>query len=168
MKTIEITVNGLTRRAAADEDQTLLGYLRETLRLYGAKNGCARGQCGACTVLVDGAAKRACVLRLARLDGARVETIEGLASGDELHPLQRAFVQAGAVQCGFCTPGMILAAKALLDRNPAPSRAAARATPRSSRRWSSPRRSCGASGSSPPTRREASALRRSARTPSPR
>ena len=122
MKRVRITVNGEPRTPEVCDRSTLLRYLRDELQLYGAKNGCARGQCGACTVLVDGKARRACTVKMSALDGAAVQTIEGLAKAGRLHPLQTAFIQAGAVQCGFCTPGMILAAKALLDGNPDPSR----------------------------------------------
>jgi selenium-dependent xanthine dehydrogenase len=117
----EFTVNGMPVKAEAkDPKRTLLTYLREVMHLTGAKNGCGQGHCGACTVIVDGKAQRACLLRLDRLANARVETIEGLSVDGRLHPLQEAFVEEGAIQCGFCTPGMIMAAKALLDRNPSP------------------------------------------------
>lgn len=96
---------------------TLLAYLRDNLGLMGTKKGCGEGHCGSCTVLVDGKPRRACVTKLSRLDGAKVETIEGLAANGKLHPIQAAFIQEGAIQCGFCTPGMIMAAKGLLDRN---------------------------------------------------
>ena len=101
----------------------LLDVLREDLGLTGTKNGCGQGHCGACTVIVNGKAVRSCITTAARLDGARVETIEGLATGDRLHPMQDAFIAEGAIQCGFCTPGMIMAAKALLDASPSPDRA---------------------------------------------
>jgi len=100
---------------------SLLAFLRDELGLTGAKDGCSEGTCGACTVIVDGEAKRACVLKMKRLDGRSVETIESLADGDRLHPLQYAMVREGAIQCGFCTPGMVMAGKALLDKNPHPS-----------------------------------------------
>jgi selenium-dependent xanthine dehydrogenase len=99
---------------------TLLQVLRDKLYLTGSKNGCGQGHCGACTVIVDGKAVRSCVYLAHRADGKRVETIEGLAKNGELHPLQEAFIEHGAVQCGFCTPGMIMAAKALLDAKPKP------------------------------------------------
>jgi aldehyde oxidoreductase len=104
------------------EKTNLLTYLRDHLNLTGAKNGCSqRGECGACTVIVNGKAQRSCLLLLERLDGASIETIEGLAQGENLHPLQWAFAEEGAIECGFCTPGTILASKALLDKNPHPS-----------------------------------------------
>ena len=137
-RTITLHVNGVPHRISVLPDTTLLQVLRDELHLTGTKNGCGQGHCGACTVIVarpepgrracpehsrrDGRAVRSCVTRAARLDGAQVETIEGLARGDELHPLQQAFIEQGAVQCGFCTPGMIMAAKALLDANPRPTR----------------------------------------------
>jgi CO/xanthine dehydrogenase Mo-binding subunit/aerobic-type carbon monoxide dehydrogenase small subunit (CoxS/CutS family) len=99
---------------------SLLAFLRQELGLMGTKNGCGEGHCGSCTVLVNGKARRACVTKIAQLDGARIETIESLARDGQLHPLQAAFIKEGAVQCGFCTPGMIMAAKGLLDTNPDP------------------------------------------------
>ena len=130
-----ITVNGTKMDLGPDPSGTLLDWLRNTLHLVGTKNGCGVGQCGACTVLVDGAARTACTLKLAGLDGAHVETIEGLTAespgdsgaassrglGPRRHPIQEAFIAEGAVQCGFCTPGMIMAAVALLNRIPHPS-----------------------------------------------
>ena len=101
-------------------DGSLLTFLRQELGLMGTKNGCGEGHCGSCTVLVNGKARRACVTKIAQLDGARIETIEGLARDGRLHPLQAAFIKEGAIQCGFCTPGMIMAAKGLLDANPDP------------------------------------------------
>jgi len=120
---IELVVNGVRRSVQAPAEMTLLTFLRDRLGLTGSKNGCGEGHCGACTVIVDGKAQRACLLKLGRLAGARVETIEGLSTPDTVHPLQYAFVRCGAVQCGFCTPGMIMAAKALLDANPDPTEA---------------------------------------------
>ena len=119
-------VNGTSHRMLVGPETTLLQVLRDELRLTGAKNGCNQGHCGACTVIVDGRTVRSCITQAARLDGARVETIEGLAKGDVLHPLQRAFIDQGAVQCGFCTPGMIMAAKALFSATPQPSEDAIR------------------------------------------
>lgn len=119
---IEFTVNGQPVRAeVADPKTTLLSYLRDVLHLTGPKNGCGQGHCGACTVIVNGKAQRACLLRLEHLAGSRVETVEGLAVEGRLHPLQEAFIEEGAIQCGFCTPGMLMAAKALLDHNLDPS-----------------------------------------------
>jgi len=117
---ITLHVNRVAHRLLVSPEATLLQVLRDELHLTGTKNGCGQGHCGACTVIVDGRAVRSCVTPAGRLDGAQVETIEGLARGDELHPLQQAFIDQGAVQCGFCTPGMIMDAKALLDANPHP------------------------------------------------
>jgi selenium-dependent xanthine dehydrogenase len=118
--TISLYVNGTPRQVEIGPKTTLLEVLRDTLHLTGTKNGCGEGHCGTCTVIVDGKAVRSCITKASRADGARVETIEGLAENGELHPLQKAFIEHGAVQCGFCTPGMIMAAKALLDANPHP------------------------------------------------
>ncbi|MEE8362646.1 MAG: molybdopterin cofactor-binding domain-containing protein [Dehalococcoidia bacterium] len=115
-------VNGVEHRLQPKPGQTLLEVLRDELRLTGAKRGCEDGVCGTCTVTLNGAMARACRVSLERAEGAEVVTIEGLNGAGELHPLQQAFIEADAVQCGFCTPGMIMAAKALLDRNPAPAR----------------------------------------------
>ena len=119
---ITLYVNDLAHRLEVAPKTTLLQVLRDELHLLGTKNGCGQGHCGACTVIVNGRAVRSCITLVARLDGAHVETIEGLARGDELHPLQQTFIEQGAVQCGFCTPGMIMAAKALLDTRPHPTR----------------------------------------------
>lgn len=122
MKTISFTVNGNPVTVDVAESDNLLAVLRDQLDLTGAKEGCGAGECGACTVIVDGVAVASCLYPAVEADGRVVETIEGLASATGgLHPLQRAFVEYGAVQCGFCTPGMIMSAKALLDRNPNPS-----------------------------------------------
>jgi selenium-dependent xanthine dehydrogenase len=120
IREIRVQVNGSWHTLRVGPRTTLLEMLREQLRLTGTKNGCGTGHCGACTVIVDDQAERACVYRAWRADGRSVQTIEGLAVEDQLHPLQRAFVEHGAVQCGFCTPGFIMAAKALLDRTPHP------------------------------------------------
>jgi aerobic-type carbon monoxide dehydrogenase small subunit (CoxS/CutS family) len=120
----ELHVNGSRRALAADSERTLLSVLRDDLDLTGCKYGCGEGRCGACTVLVDGRATRSCTTAVADAAGKQIQTIEGLARGDRLHPLQEAFLEAGALQCGYCTPGMILAALALLRRNPAPTREA--------------------------------------------
>ncbi len=119
--TIHIRVNGAWHSFEVTPQTFLLEVLRDWLHLTGTKNGCGSGHCGACTVIVEGEAARACIYKAARADGKRVETVEGLARDGELHALQRAFVEQGAVQCGYCTPGMIMAAKALLDRVPHPS-----------------------------------------------
>ena len=122
MAQTEFKVNGRPIKAEdVDPKATLLTYLRDVLRLTGPKNGCGQGHCGACTVIVDGKAQRACLLRMGKMAGKSVTTIEGLATPDTLHALQYAFLTEGAVQCGFCTPGMILAAKVLLDQNLSPS-----------------------------------------------
>ncbi|KPL76207.1 (2Fe-2S)-binding protein [Levilinea saccharolytica] len=122
MKPIEITltVNETTHTLITLPNRTLLDILREDLGLTGAKNGCESGECGACTVLMNGAAVNACLVLAGQADGCTVETIEGLSKSGQLHPIQQAFVDAGAVQCGFCIPGMVMASKALLDHNPQP------------------------------------------------
>jgi aerobic-type carbon monoxide dehydrogenase small subunit (CoxS/CutS family) len=117
---IEIEVNGRRHREAVSPGRTLLNFLREGLGLTGTKQGCDQGQCGACTVLLNGRPVNACLVLAVEADGKRVETIEGMAQDGTLHPLQEAFVEEGAVQCGFCTPGMILSAKALLDEKTSP------------------------------------------------
>lgn len=123
MPGFKLKVNGREYQVEAPADITLLELLREYLGLTGTKEGCGKGECGACTVLLDGQAVNSCLIPAAKAEGAKVLTIEGLASPDgKLHPLQEAFITEGAVQCGFCTPGMILSAKALLDSNPRPGR----------------------------------------------
>jgi aerobic carbon-monoxide dehydrogenase small subunit len=119
---LRLTVNGEARETLARSNETLLEVLRERLQLTGTKHGCELGECGACTVLVGGSAQLACLVLACELQGAEVTTVEGLASGGVLHPLQEAFVELGASQCGYCTPGMLLSAKALLDANPVPTR----------------------------------------------
>lgn len=113
-------LNGDTVRATISPKITLLRFLRDQLKLTGTKDGCSTGHCGACTVIMNGKATRACLTKMEKVDGAVIETIEGLAKNGNLHPIQQAFAETGAVQCGFCTPGMILSAKALLDSNPSP------------------------------------------------
>jgi aerobic carbon-monoxide dehydrogenase small subunit len=120
-KIIRLTVNDRERELAVEPNRTLLQVLREDLGLTGAKHGCGLGECGACTVLLDGRPVNSCLVLAAQAEGATVVTIEGLADGERLHPVQRAFVEKGAIQCGFCSPGMILSAKAFLDQNPSPS-----------------------------------------------
>jgi carbon-monoxide dehydrogenase small subunit len=115
-----LTVNGTPYEVAIEPRQSLLQLLREELHLTGTKEGCSEGECGACTVLLDGKTVDSCLIFALEAQGREVTTIEGLAQGDQLHPVQKAFAEYGAVQCGFCTPGMILAAKALLDSNPHP------------------------------------------------
>jgi len=119
---VTIEVNGEKRRASVPPETTLLALLRDHFRLTGAKLGCDVGDCGACTVIVDGLPINACLMLAGQADGRRVLTIEGLATKEHLHPLQRAFEESGALQCGFCGPGVLLSAKALLDQNPEPSR----------------------------------------------
>jgi aerobic-type carbon monoxide dehydrogenase small subunit (CoxS/CutS family) len=121
--TIEITVNGRRHRVDADSGRTLLSVLREELALTGSKYGCGEGQCGACTVLLDGKPAKSCQTTAASAAGKPVVTIEGLARGDRLHPLQQAFIDEHAMQCGYCTSGMIMAGVALLERTPSPSTA---------------------------------------------
>lgn len=119
---LSFELNGRTRSAQVDSHQTLLELLRGEFGLHGAKYGCGMAQCGACTVLVDGAPARSCVLRAARVAGRRVTTLEGLADPETgaLHPVQQAFVDCQGAQCGYCLNGMVMTACALLDRNPAP------------------------------------------------
>ena len=120
---LTLRVNGERHTVAAEPHHTLLEVLREELQLTGTKHGCELGECGACTVLVDGVPVLSCLTLPAQLDeAAEVTTVEGLATGATLHPLQTAFAEEGAAQCGYCTPGMLMAAKALLDGNPRPSR----------------------------------------------
>lgn len=113
-------INGFDRQVQVEEKWTLLYVLREVLNLTGTKCGCKTGDCGACMVLIDGEAVTSCTQRASRLEGKEILTIEGMSDGEHLHPIQQAFIDAGAVQCGFCIPGMILSAKALLDKNPNP------------------------------------------------
>ena len=117
---ITVTVNGETEFLEVESHQTLLQVLREDLDLTGTKDGCNSGECGACTVLLDGEPVNACLVLAVEADGHEVVTIEGLAQEGALDSLQRAFINRNAVQCGFCTPGMIISARALLDRNPHP------------------------------------------------
>jgi len=117
----ELDVNGSKRRVDADADRTLLSVLRDDLNLTGAKYGCGEGQCAACTVLIEGAPMRSCLTKVGAVAGKRIVTIEGLAIEGNLHPMQEAFIAADAMQCGWCTPGMILGAVGLLRKNPHPS-----------------------------------------------
>ncbi len=119
-QSITFTVNREVHEVEVESWWTLLEVLREKLYLTGTKRGCDRGDCGSCTVLIDDSAKLACLTLAIEVQGKEIITIEGLAKGEKLHPIQQAFVEHGAVQCGFCTPGVVLAAKALLDRNPTP------------------------------------------------
>jgi carbon-monoxide dehydrogenase small subunit len=117
---IIVTVNGVKEYLDVPPNLTLLQMLREELALTGTKNGCAAGECGACTVLMDGEPVNSCMVLAVEADGAEIVTVEGLAHDSQLDLLQQTFVEAGAVQCGFCTPGMLISARALLDRNPDP------------------------------------------------
>jgi len=120
---IEITVNGRKRRFDVEPNKLLLNLVRDELYLTGTKYGCGIGECGACTVLLDGEAVQACMVLAVDADGRCVETIEGVADGDKLDPIQEAYIEEGAIQCGFCTPGFIMTTKALLKENPDPSEA---------------------------------------------
>lgn len=117
---ISCTINKRPYTLAVEEGETLLEMLRSRLRLTGTKRGCEVGECGACTVLIDGVPTDTCLYLAALADGKEITTVEGLANGLELSPVQQAFVDAGAIQCGFCTPGMVLSAHALLQRNHRP------------------------------------------------
>jgi carbon-monoxide dehydrogenase small subunit len=119
---VAFTLNGSAQNEFVESGSTLLWVLREKLGFTGTKNGCSQGSCGACTVVIDGEPRLSCLTLAERCQGRSVETVEGLARNGKLHPLQQAFIDGFAAQCGFCTPGMILVAKALLDRNPEPSR----------------------------------------------
>jgi carbon-monoxide dehydrogenase small subunit len=124
MKTLlTCTVNGEERAVLADTRDTLLELLRDRIGLTGTKEGCGNGNCGTCTVLVDGAPVCACLMLALEAPGRDIVTIEGLANGGSLHPIQQALVELNGTQCGFCTPGIVLSAKALLDTNPAPTEA---------------------------------------------
>jgi carbon-monoxide dehydrogenase small subunit len=120
---LRLRVNGGDREAEVRDHESLLTVLRERLGLWGSKNACEQGECGSCSVLMDGELVCACLVLAAAAQDRDVRTVEDLARGDELHPVQRAFVDAGAVQCGFCTPGLIVSAAALLRDNPEPSEA---------------------------------------------
>jgi len=118
---ISFTVNGRLVRRDVNQDERLLDLIRDDLQLTGTKEGCGEGECGACTVVLDGDAVASCLVLAPQVDGKEVITVEGLARGESLHPIQRAFVEKGAVQCGFCTPGFIMSTYALLSRKPDPS-----------------------------------------------
>jgi carbon-monoxide dehydrogenase small subunit len=121
MPTVTLNVNGMQRSAAVPPETTLLRMLRDDLQLTGAKLGCDVGDCGACTVIIDGVSVNSCLMLAVQAEGKEITTIEGLATMDRLHPIQKVFEDLGALQCGFCGPGVILSAKALLDQNPNPS-----------------------------------------------
>jgi len=116
-----LLVNGTEHKIDAAPEETLLNVLRNNLELTGTKYGCGEGQCGACTVLIDGSAARSCRMQVTSAAGKKITTIEGLARGDRLHPVQQPFLDTEAFQCGYCTPGMIVSAAALLERTPNPS-----------------------------------------------
>jgi carbon-monoxide dehydrogenase small subunit len=118
--TITFTVNGQEYDLVIPVNLTLTQVLRENLRLTGTKQGCAVGDCGSCTVLLNGLPVNSCLVLAVEADGQEITTIEGLAQDEQLHPIQQAFVEHGGIQCGFCTPGMLLTSKALLDKNPTP------------------------------------------------
>ena len=120
MHTITLTVDGAQESLDVPSNMTLIHLLRDKLALTGTKNGCEAGECGACTVLLDGEPVNSCLVLAVEADGREVVTVEGLSTGDELSPLQAAFVEHNAVQCGFCTPGMLISAHALLERTPQP------------------------------------------------
>jgi len=120
--TISLELNGANRQITAEGQRSLLSVLRDDLLLSGCKYGCGEGECGACTVLIDGKAVRSCITPLAECAGKRITTVEGLAEGSTLHPVQQAFIDAGAMQCGYCTTGMIMSGVALLQQHPQPTR----------------------------------------------
>ena len=117
---ISFTINGIEETGEVPSNMTLLKFLREQLNLTGVKSGCDAGECGACTVLMDGEPVNACLVLAVEADGATICTVEGLASDGQLDPLQKAFIELSGTQCGFCTPGILIQARALLDRNPDP------------------------------------------------
>lgn len=117
----QLNVNGTSRSVSVDSQESLLIVLRDHLGLTGSKYGCGEGQCGACTVLIEGTARRSCITRVGTIGDKRITTIEGLATGDRLHPLQQAFLDEGAMQCAYCTSGMIMSAASLLHENANPS-----------------------------------------------
>jgi aerobic-type carbon monoxide dehydrogenase small subunit (CoxS/CutS family) len=118
----ELLVNGVKKPIDADPDRTLLSVLRDDLALTGTKYGCGEGECGACTVILDGRRVRSCQTRVAAAQGKAIRTIEGIANGDKLHPVQEAFLECGSMQCGYCTPGMIVSAVGFLEAKPEPTR----------------------------------------------
>ena len=120
---MRLTVNGVAREAEAREHESLLTVLRERLGLWGSKNACDQGECGSCSVLLDGELVCACLVLAGAAEAREVRTVEALGDGENLHPVQRAFVEQGAVQCGFCTPGFVVATYALLRENPEPTEA---------------------------------------------
>ncbi len=123
---VQSTINGETVEFLCEPRQSLLEALRDVLQMTGSKEGCLTGDCGACSVLIDGRIACSCLVLAAEAEGKRIETVEGLADGNRLHPLQQKFLEHASLQCGICTPGFLMAAKALLDRNPRPSEAEVR------------------------------------------
>ncbi|NMS88411.1 (2Fe-2S)-binding protein [Clostridioides difficile] len=121
MEVIELDINGRVREVAIENKWTLLYVLREKFNLTGSKCGCSTGDCGACKIILNGEAVNSCLILARNAVGKKILTIEGLSDGINIHPIQQAFIDCGAVQCGYCTPGMIMSAKALLDKNPNPS-----------------------------------------------
>jgi aerobic-type carbon monoxide dehydrogenase small subunit (CoxS/CutS family) len=128
MKQVEVLlkVNGINYRLNIEPQRTLVEVLRETLGLTGTKKSCSEGECGACTVLMDGKPVTSCLVLALDVQGKEIQTIEGLSDGEKLHPIQEAFLKHGAIQCGFCTPGMVMSAKAFLEENPRPTAAEVR------------------------------------------
>lgn len=122
MQSITFVINGRPTTLSVDADRTLADMIRYDLGLTGTKKGCEEGECGACTILLNGSPVNSCIVPAMKAQGADIITIEGLERDGELHPIQEAFIEAGAIQCGFCTPGVVLSAKALLDATPAPSK----------------------------------------------
>jgi carbon-monoxide dehydrogenase small subunit len=120
MKPVKLTVNGTLYELTVPPWKTLVEVIREDLGLTGTKEGCGLGECGACTVIMDSKTVNSCLVLAAEAEGKQITTIEGLADGDKLHPIQQAFIDHGGLQCGFCTPGMIMSTKALLDKTPNP------------------------------------------------
>ncbi|QUH19761.1 (2Fe-2S)-binding protein [Alkaliphilus sp. B6464] len=122
MNEIALNVNGIDHIIKIDGEDRLIDVLREGLKLTGTKEGCGEGECGACTVIMDGVTVNSCMVMAFQADGKEIITIEGLGTDEEIDPIQQAFLEEGAVQCGFCIPGMVLSAKVVLDNNPSPSR----------------------------------------------
>jgi len=122
VKEITLNVNGIDHIVKIDEEDRLIDVLRERLELTGTKEGCGEGECGACTVIIDGTTVNSCMVMAFQAEGKKIFTIEGLGTDDGIDPIQQAFLEEGAVQCGFCIPGMVLSAKVVLDKNPSPSR----------------------------------------------
>lgn len=120
MKEISFTVNGQLQKVTVDENSRLIDLLRDELGLIGTKEGCGEGECGACTIIMDGETVASCLVMAFQADGSNILTIEGLENEGKLHPVQQAYIDVGAVQCGFCIPGMVLSTKSLLDKNPNP------------------------------------------------